>query len=194
MSVIIDKISVAKPVVVDGANKPLDARTRCNNVDDFPNIEAPFIGMLIYTIDDGKFWVVTKLKSKLIGSMAVEDMAIAEYEEFSGGGGNSGGTEYIFGEGFKVTENNVTVNFDVVAKKSDMKTYKQGTGIEIKSDGTINCTVTAGESIQYSAGNGLKLTNNEFSVDFETVAKKSDIDSAIGNINSILDNINGEVI
>lgn len=86
MSVITNKISVAKPVIVGTIDSPLDARTRCNNIEDFPNIEMPFIGMLIYTTDDGKFWVVTKLKSKLIGNQAIANAQIDTYEEFSSGG------------------------------------------------------------------------------------------------------------
>lgn len=175
MSVIINKMSVAKPVIVELANMPLDARTRCNNVDDFPNIETPFVGMLIYTIDDGKFWVVTKLKAKLIGSMSVENMQIDEYAEFVGGSG--GGGEYTAGEGISIANGAISVNFNIVAKKADIKSYSAGTGINISSAGVISCTVTPKDPIEYTAGSGLLLVGSEFEVDFETVAKKGDIKS-----------------
>jgi hypothetical protein len=79
MSVITNKISVAKPVIVGSIDAPLDARTRCNNEADFPNIETPFVGMLIFTTDDNKYWVVTKLKSKLIGNQMIENYQIDQY-------------------------------------------------------------------------------------------------------------------
>lgn len=183
MSVIINKMSVAKPVIVELADMPLDARTRCNNVDDFPNIETPFIGMLIYTIDDGKFWVVTKLKAKLIGSMSVENMQIDEYAEFVGGSG--GGAEYTAGEGISITDGAISVNFNTVAKKADIVNYSAGAGISISSAGVISCSVTPGESIEYTAGDGLLLVGSEFEVDFEVVAKKSDIPDGTTDYNAL---------
>lgn len=178
MSVILDKISVAKPVIVEKANMPLDARCRCNNEADFPNIETPFIGMLIYTIDDGKFWVVTKLKSKLIGSMAVANMAIDEYHEFVGGGG--GGAIYEQGDGILISEENViSVDFETVAKKGDIVKYTSGTGIKIENN-VITCTL---EIKEYSAGDGLQLVGSAFEVDWLKVAKKSDIKSYSGSDN-----------
>jgi hypothetical protein len=213
-------MSVAKPVIVELADMPLDARIRCNNVDDFPNIETPYIGMLIYTLDDGKFWVVTKLKSKLIGSMAVENMAIDKYVEFpSGGGGgyaNGDGISisddnvisvdfdvvarkddiktYKEGEGISVSDNTISVDFDVVAKKSDIKTYKAGTNISIAEDGTISCTVSGGGG-SYTAGTGIAISaENAISVDTEVIASREYIDGKIGDIDTILDSINGEVI
>lgn len=179
MSVILDKISVAKPVIVEKANMPLDARCRCNNEADFPNIETPFIGMLIYTIDDGKFWVVTKLKSKLIGSMAVANMAIDEYHEFVGGGG--GGVIYEKGDGILISKENViSVDFEAVAKKGDIVKYTQGTGIKIENN-VISCTVSGGK--EYSAGEGLLLVGTKFEVDYSKVAKPGDIKSYSGSDN-----------
>lgn len=81
MSIITNKIAISAPAIVDGVDSPLDARTRCDSVDDFPNIEMPFVGMEIYTKSDGKFWIVKSLKSKLIGVITVENAQIATYEE-----------------------------------------------------------------------------------------------------------------
>lgn len=52
-----------------------------------------------------------------------------------------------------------------------------------------------GGGTEYSAGSGLLLNdNNAFSIDGEVVATNSYVNGLIGDINSILDNINGEVI
>jgi hypothetical protein len=76
MSIIASKISVDKSVIVGRIDSPLDARTRCNNTADFPNIETPFIGMIIFTTDDRQYWVVTELQAKLIGSQMIEKYQI----------------------------------------------------------------------------------------------------------------------
>ena len=81
MSIINDNIGVAKSVTVDKINTPLDGRTRCDSVADFPSIEHPFIGMEIYTKSDGKYWIVKTLKSRLIGAITVENAQIDQYEE-----------------------------------------------------------------------------------------------------------------
>lgn len=155
MSTISDKISVKKPVIPEQTNVPLDARTVCDSVADFPNIELPYLGMIVFTKSDGKYWKITELKEKQIGFISVANAQIAAYEEF---GGNGTGT---------------------------VPDFTEGDGIKIEN-GKISCTIS------YGAGEGLKLSDDKktFSVDFEKVASKE----AIGDINSILDAINGEVI
>ena len=88
MSVISEKISVKKPVIPEQTNVPLDARTVCDSVADFPNIELPYLGMIIFTKSDGKYWKITELKEKQIGFISVADAQIAKYEEFGGSGGD----------------------------------------------------------------------------------------------------------
>lgn len=135
MSIISEKISVKKPVIPEQTNVPLDARTVCDSVDDFPNIELPYIGMIVFTKSDGKYWKITKLQEKQIGFISVADAQIAAYEEFA-----SGGAKYTAGDGILISEKNVV------------------------------------------------------SVDFENVVKKTDFTDIIGDINAILDDINGEVL
>ena len=124
MSVITKKISVANPVIVESINSPLDARTRCNNEADFPNIEAPFIGMIIFTTDDEKYWVVTRLKAKLVGSMMIENYQIAEYVplvDFIGGGGSGSDVVFVAGEGIKISESGeISVDTEVIATKAEI--------------------------------------------------------------------------
>ena len=88
MSTISDKISVKKPVIPEQTNVPLDARTVCDSVEDFPNIELPYLGMIIFTRSDGKYWKVTELKEKQIGFISVADAQIAAHEEFASGDGD----------------------------------------------------------------------------------------------------------
>ena len=116
MSIISEKISVKKPVIPEQVNVPLDARTVCDSVDDFPNIELPYIGMIVFTKSDGKYWKITKLQEKQIGFISVADAQIAEFEEF--GSADGGGVEYSEGDGISISEKKViSIDFEIVAKK-----------------------------------------------------------------------------
>ena len=62
-----------KPTSVD---TPTDARTRVETFDEIENIENPFVGMQVYVIETGKFFVVQKLKSKFIGNIEIPNSAV----------------------------------------------------------------------------------------------------------------------
>ncbi len=124
MSIITDNIGVAKSVTVDKTNTPLDGRTRCDSVYDFPNIEHPFIGMQIYTISDGKIWVVKSLKSKLIGAITVADAVIDTYEELQGGSGDS---DYTAGLGITIFDNKISVDTEIISSKEYVDSFIQTT-------------------------------------------------------------------
>ncbi len=63
------------------ADTPLDQRTRVNSTADINNIELPYLGMLVYCIATGKYYKITKLKSKQLGALTVPDAAVGAYEE-----------------------------------------------------------------------------------------------------------------
>ncbi len=76
-----------KKVVVNGSlipsvkNVPLDYRTRVATIEDIANIEVPFIGMIVYVEQEGKFYVIKTLKSKQVGPVEVENSVVDEFEE-----------------------------------------------------------------------------------------------------------------
>ena len=112
MSVISDKISVKKPVIPEQTNVPLDARTVCDNVEDFPNIELPYLGMIVFTKSDRKYWKITELKEKQIGFISVANAQIAAYEEFGGGGSNEG--DFVSQEDFEKTVGDIAAVLDAI--------------------------------------------------------------------------------
>ena len=77
---------MAKNVIVSGSiipsinNAPLDARSRINTIAEVVSIQSPFIGMIFYVMDEGKFYVVKSLKSTQLGSMVLENAAVDRYE------------------------------------------------------------------------------------------------------------------
>jgi hypothetical protein len=165
MSTISDKISVKKPVIPEQTNVPLDARTVCDSVADFPNIELPYIGMIVFTKSDGKYWKVTELKEKQIGFISVENAQIAKYEEFgtSGGGGTGTVTDFKEGDGIKI-ENGViscTVTYGAgEGLKLDGKNFRIDPGkVALKSDiPKQNFDYNALENKpKFIAGDGIKI-------------------------------------
>lgn len=138
----------------------------------------------------------------------------------SGGGGEV--ISYTAGEGISISGTTISADFTTIAKKADIKTYKAGTNISIADDGTINCTVSGGGSATYTEGFGISISGNSISLkefgytdgiiigedpvmfrpiiqlDETYVATRTYVTNYVaeqlGNINSILDTINGEVI
>jgi hypothetical protein len=76
------KVITSGSVIPSIANAPLDIRTRVNTVNDIYNIELPFIGMIVYVIDEDKYYKIKTLKSKDIGLQVIEDAAVDTFEEF----------------------------------------------------------------------------------------------------------------
>lgn len=79
-------IKVADSVILSKANTPLDARCRVATEADILNIELPFVGLLVYVLDSGKFYTITSVKEKVIGAMTVAETAVDTYEELATGG------------------------------------------------------------------------------------------------------------
>ena len=80
-------IKVARSVIPSKVNTPLDARSRVATVADILNIEVPAIGQLVYCLENGKFYVITALQPKLVGTATVADAAVGAYRELSINGG-----------------------------------------------------------------------------------------------------------
>jgi hypothetical protein len=146
------------------------------------------------------------------------------------------GTDYVGGSGISISEDTITVDFNVVAKKTDLDSYvtqtefeedlapvaKTGRFEDLSDQPTINGQALSGNlalatqsemdskadlvdgkvplsqlpeigGTNYTAGEGVVIADNTVSADFDVVTRKSYVDEQIGNINSILDTINGEV-
>ena len=79
-------IKVANAVIPSKVDTPLDARSRITSEVDILNIENPAIGQLVYCTTNGKFYVVTGLKPKMVGAIQVQNAAVDTYTELSTGG------------------------------------------------------------------------------------------------------------
>ena len=74
-------ITIAASVLPGTTDTPLDARCRVTNEAEILNIENPCVGLLVFCTGSGKFYVVTKLKSKQIGVFLVENASVDTYIE-----------------------------------------------------------------------------------------------------------------
>jgi hypothetical protein len=76
-----------KKIIIDGSlmpsikNAPTDYRCRVNSREDIPNIELPAVGMIVYVINENKFFVIKSLKPKMVGPVEVVDSLVDEFEE-----------------------------------------------------------------------------------------------------------------
>ena len=59
----------------------LDARARVETLDDIQNIQLPFVGMIFFVRKTGRLYIVKTLKSRTIGVVVSENVAVGEYEE-----------------------------------------------------------------------------------------------------------------
>ena len=77
-----NKVIIGGSVIPSIPDAPIDIRTRVNTIDDIYNIELPYIGMIIYVIDEDKYYKVKTLKAKTAGSITINDSLVDTFEEF----------------------------------------------------------------------------------------------------------------
>ena len=75
------KVIISGPLVPSTKDTPIDIRTRVNTIEDIPNIELPFVGMMFYVINEGKHYVVRTLKAKDVNGISVENAVVDTYSE-----------------------------------------------------------------------------------------------------------------
>ena len=68
-----------KPSTVD---TPSDIRTRINTIEDMELIPLPYIGMLVYVIDEDEFYIVKSLKSKPNGPIELSNAVVDKFEKY----------------------------------------------------------------------------------------------------------------
>ena len=142
-------IEVADSLNVGKTDVVLDVRSRIEKEEDIYNIKYPVRGGLVYCIENEKFYVIKTLVAADVNGYTIANYKVGTYEELNVGGAK----------------------------------YSAGSGIEISASGVISCTVEGGGA-EYTAGDGISISDkNVISVDFNTVAKKSDVKSYSGSDN-----------
>ena len=77
-----NKIISSGGFVPSSTDTPLDVRTRVQSVDDIYNIDLPYVGMIVYVIDENKYYKIKTLKAKEAGIALIENSSVDTFEEF----------------------------------------------------------------------------------------------------------------
>lgn len=64
------------------ADTPGDTRGRINLLADIYDIPMPYIGMIVYCLEDDCYYKITKLKPKKVGPVTVPDSLVDKYEKY----------------------------------------------------------------------------------------------------------------
>ena len=75
------RVVTSGPIIPSTADTPMDLRTRVQTIDDIYNIELPYVGMIVYVIDEDKYYKIKTLKNKNVGSILLKDSAVNTFEE-----------------------------------------------------------------------------------------------------------------
>ena len=62
-------------------NSPSDIRIRVNTKTDIEKIPLPYVGMIVYVVDENEYYRVLTLKSSIIAGRPQEDMLVGTYEK-----------------------------------------------------------------------------------------------------------------
>ena len=157
------------------------------SIDHMEIVDDPYIGMIIYVANIDAYYSVKTLKEingvSTKGNQIIE-YVIDEYLDFgSGGGGGTGLTPTQLSNIAKIPAIQSTV--DALPNNYASKNHNHS---EYASSSHRH---DASEIDNLPSGGGTGSTGG---VDLSNYYTKTEVDAKIGDINTILDNINGEVI
>lgn len=74
-------LAVTSSMIPDRPGEPLDARAVVDTVADIKAIPLPYVGLIVFCREDGKYYSIRTLAPKQIGSFQVENAAVGDYRE-----------------------------------------------------------------------------------------------------------------
>ena len=135
-------IKVAGSLIPGTTNTPLDERSRVATLAELETLQNPYLGQLVYCLATGKYYIITALKSRVIGAREVKDAAVASWQELATGGSDSGsdsGVVPVIGD---------NGNWWINGKDTGKKATGTGSNVVLSAsppaepyDGMIWCTV-----------------------------------------------------
>lgn len=178
------QIIASGPFKPSGKDMPVDARTRVETYADIANIPNPHIGLKITVkvdeTNNNKMtdYIVKSLKANSMGFANSVIDEVVRYVDYLGVSSSSGGTSS--GGNVDLTE-------------YATKTYVDNS-INTALDGHTFKFLTQAEYDDLETKDPLVEYHITDSTEEEKFATKIELETKIGDINTILDNINGEVI
>ena len=158
--------------VPSSIDTPLDLRTRIESVDDIYNIDQPYVGMIVYVIDEDKYYKVKTLKAKEVGNALIENSLVDAFEEVFkpefegtlslnrkadteiGERSSTLGTNCIASGNFSHAEGNWTISSGGGSHAEGRKTEASGGGSHAEGNQTIASGDTSHAEGNFTVANG----------------------------------------
>jgi len=81
-------VKISGSLIPGAVNTPLDARARAATLADLEAMQNPYVGEIVWCAATAKHYVITSLKSRVIGARTVANAAVDTYAELAPGGGS----------------------------------------------------------------------------------------------------------
>ena len=188
------QIVVGGPIKPGGKDMPSDARTRVECYADIATIPNPHVGLKITVkvdeTNDNKMtdYIVKSLKANSMGNPNSVIDEVVRYADYLGVSSSGGGTSAGTGTGLTSEQAQQLQT----AYEHSKSVHVQASDIPSKTSDLTNDSNYATETFVTSKIAEAQLGGDE--VDLSAYATKIELETKIGDINTILDNINGEVI
>ena len=180
------------PIKPSGKDMPIDARTRVETYADIVSIPNPHVGLKITVkVDETNNdkmtdYIVKSLKANSIGVANSLIDEVVRYVDYLGANTSGGGT------GLTSEQANNIAKIPAIQSTVDALPNNYASKNHNHSEyASSSHRHDASEIDNLPSGGG---TGSTGSVDLSNYYTKTEVDAKIGDINTILDNINGEVI
>ena len=180
-------IESSGPIKPSGKNQPLDPRTEAKIYADIETIPNPYVGMIITVLEDetnqNKMtdYKVLSLKANALGIANSVIDQVQKYSDYIGA--SSGGSVDLSGYATKDELNSKANTSDIPTNTS-----------ELNNDSGFLTSIPSEYVTETEMNEAIANISSGGDVDLTRYATTIYVDNKIGDINSILDNINGEVI
>ena len=187
-------INAGGPIKPSGKDMPGDPRTRVDCYADIATIPNAYVGLKITVkvdeTNNNKMtdYIVKSLKANSAGIANTLIDEVVRYVDYLGVSSSGGGTSAGTGEGLTSEQAQQLQT----AYEHSQSVHVQASDIPSKTSDLTNDSNYATETFVTSKIAEAQLGGDE--VDLSAYATKIELETKIGDINTILDNINGEVI
>jgi hypothetical protein len=159
--------------IPSSTDTPIDLRIRVQSIDDIYDIELPYVGMIVYVIDEDKYYKIKTLKAKKVGIVSVENALVDTFEEFFINSSNGSTNELAQMPEIFIANKNIASEMKELKKKMQDKSI-----ISIVIDPQI--VVENSDATDFKLNISMEFVNNSITYfDSMKIDKIRSIDSAI---------------
>lgn len=168
-----NKIISSGGFVPSSTDTPIDLRIRVQSINDIYDIELPYVGMIVYVIDEDKYYKIKTLKAKEVGIALIENALVDTFEEFSINSSNGNTNESAQMPEIFIANKNIASEMKELKRKMQDKSI-----ISIVIDPQI--VVENSDATDFKLNLSVEFVNNSITYfDSMKIDKIRSIDSAI---------------